>query len=113
MREKLRRIMCALFRHSNIEDVCFGYHYCARCGDEVGDSLAGIYGNSEVVGIGCDCELCRYRYSHMGLVDTFLTKKPEWIGETEGWTLRERAKAEAALKAMETERNESTESAST
>jgi hypothetical protein len=41
--EKRRRIFCATYGHSRLRDFFFGYHYCARCGDTLGDSLGGAY----------------------------------------------------------------------
>jgi hypothetical protein len=31
-----RLIFCAVFRHSRLLTNCFGYKYCARCGEQLG-----------------------------------------------------------------------------
>jgi hypothetical protein len=41
--EQRRRIFCVKHGHSRLRDHFFGYHYCARCGDQLGDSLGGAY----------------------------------------------------------------------
>jgi hypothetical protein len=92
--EKLKKVFCALFRHSNIETVCFGYHSCARCGEQLGDSLAGAYQNKNVVGVRCDCDECRKNYAAMGFMDTFLSKKPEWLAQPPGWSKRKAAQSD-------------------
>lgn len=46
---KKRRIFCATHGHSRLRDFFFGYHYCARCGDTLGDSLGSMYSDSEAV----------------------------------------------------------------
>ena len=40
---KLKRIWCVLFGHSNKVNLCFGYVYCNFCGEQIGDCLAGCY----------------------------------------------------------------------
>jgi hypothetical protein len=76
---KLKAIICAVLRHSNIETFCFGYHYCGRCGTQLGDSLAGAYSNPLVVGVECDCDNCRANYRLMGFTDKFLAERPKWL----------------------------------
>ncbi len=41
--EQKRSIYCVKNGHSRLRTFCFGYHYCARCGDQLGDSLGGAY----------------------------------------------------------------------
>ena len=45
-----KKTVCALIGHSNIHDYWFGYHYCGRCGTQVGDSLSSYYRNQNVTG---------------------------------------------------------------
>jgi len=37
---KIKAILCVLVGHSRICTSWFGYRYCGRCGDLLGDSLA-------------------------------------------------------------------------
>ncbi|MCP4899759.1 MAG: hypothetical protein GY906_22565 [bacterium] len=98
--DKLKTIFCAVFRHSNIEEQFWGEHYCGRCRAKLGDSLAGVYRNSQVVGIHCDCEGCRERYAKMGWMDKFLAAKPEWLGEPPGYAERKRKEIDLDLERL-------------
>lgn len=72
-----KRIVCALVRHSRIETMCFGYHYCARCGTRVGDTLASAYpGAEQAVIVGHNCEICRTNYAQLDWRDTLLAPDP-------------------------------------
>lgn len=56
-------IVCALIGHSRIQETCFGYYNCSRCGQQLGDTLGGFYPfASEVVIVGHDCRVCRKNY---------------------------------------------------
>ena len=78
--DKIKAVFCALFRHSHIQESCFGYVSCARCGTQLGDTLAGSYSDPLVVGVACACDVCANNWSKMTWVDRFLAPKPEWIG---------------------------------
>jgi hypothetical protein len=54
--------LCALVGHSLLRTFCFGYNYCARCGQQLGDSLGGAFQVSKEViqhhdgsRDGCNC----------------------------------------------------------
>lgn len=96
-KDRLRNLVCAVFRHSNLEDSCWGYVSCARCGAQLGDTLAGCYSNSRQVGISCDCTACRENLKRLTFIDTFLAKKPEWIGEPPGYSKRKKEEARIAM----------------
>lgn len=98
MKEKLQRILCAVFRHSNLENDFWGQVTCGRCGDILGDTLAGCYRNPKQVGIGCDCDKCRENYQRLTFIDTFLAEKPQWLGQPEGWSKRKSDEARKALR---------------
>ena len=74
--EEARNVVCALVGHSNIQNGCFGYFTCARCGEQVGDSLAGTYQNDNIVIIGHDCDICRANARRLRWQDTFLAPDP-------------------------------------
>lgn len=80
MKDRLKHIICALFRHSVITKICFGYQHCGRCDALLGDTIAGAF--SVTVGLSCGCEECQSAYASLGLVDKFLVPKPEWLGWT-------------------------------
>ena len=73
--EKLRKVFCALFGHSNVETGFFGYVYCGRCGSRVGDTLAGMYYNRESVVVGCGCDGCKINAKKLKLKDKMLLPK--------------------------------------
>jgi hypothetical protein len=74
--EKLKKIVCALFGHSNIITTCFGYIYCARCGAQVGDSLGGYYDNPKSVIVGHKCGTCKANYKRLSWKDKLLAPNP-------------------------------------
>ena len=74
--EKLKAVFCALFGHSRIQSGCFGYWYCGRCGQQLGDSLAGAYSVKDFVIIGHGCDKCRANYKKCTWKDKFLTPNP-------------------------------------
>jgi hypothetical protein len=57
--EQRRQIACVLNGHPRIVRMCFGYVTCARCGHQVGDTLAGSYDVSADVIVGHDCAACQ------------------------------------------------------
>lgn len=69
-------VVCALVGHSGIQTACFGYYFCARCGAQVGDTLAGAYDPSGVVVVGHNCKTCRNNYKVMGWQDKLFAPDP-------------------------------------
>lgn len=69
--------VCLLVGHSKIVTACFGYIYCARCGDQIADKLAGTYSDAETcVQVAHNCELCRKNYKAMDWRDKYLAPDP-------------------------------------
>lgn len=52
-------VCCGLLGHSRIQKTFFGYWNCARCGQQVGDSLGGAYSGKGVFLLGHNCAECR------------------------------------------------------
>jgi hypothetical protein len=75
LRDKIGMTICAWIGHSRIITSCFGYQYCGRCGDQIGDTIGSI-GISESVGIGHNCEHCYENYKHMTWRDKFMVPYP-------------------------------------
>lgn len=63
--EQAKAVVCALVGHSQIQTYCFGYYNCARCGEQVGDSLAGAYVGTDAVVVGHNCEKCQFRQTRL------------------------------------------------
>jgi len=79
-----KAVVCALIGHSRIQEYCFGYFTCARCGAHLGDSLGGCYPAAEAVGlVGHACDTCRENAKSLTWRDTFMTPDPEINGGTE------------------------------
>ena len=74
--DKIKAMFCVWFGHSNIIETCWGYVHCARCGDQIGDSLAGCYHNPNAVIVGHNCETCRENYRKLAWKDKFLAPNP-------------------------------------
>ena len=75
--EQAQSVICALVGHSKIETICFGYHYCARCGAQVGDTLASVYsGAEEAIVVGHNCEVCRENYAKLDWRSKMLAPDP-------------------------------------
>lgn len=74
--ETQKRMVCALVGHSRIETTCFGYYSCARCGEQVGDTLAGTYDADNSVVVGHNCEKCRENFAKLDWRHTFMTPDP-------------------------------------
>lgn len=88
-----KSVVCSLIGHSRIHTNCFGYKYCARCGNQVGDSLGGYYdgegnvliwqpidddGNLMPYRLHDDnCEQCRKLLSEFTFRDTYLVPQIE------------------------------------
>ncbi|MNJ68546.1 hypothetical protein D3C77_648020 [compost metagenome] len=75
--EQRNEIVCSLVGHSLIQTYCFGYYNCARCGEQMGDSLMGRYSKAEqTVIVGHDCGLCRANYAELGWEHKIFTPDP-------------------------------------
>lgn len=70
-------VICSLIEHSLICTTCFGYRYCGRCGDQLGDSLSSIdFGIKEAVIIGHNCPECKKNYDKCSWKDKLYVKNP-------------------------------------
>lgn len=72
-----KTIVCSLIGHSLICKAFWGYRYCGRCGDKLGDSLASIdMGIKEAVLIGHKCKTCVSNYKKCTWKDKYLVPDP-------------------------------------
>jgi len=58
-KEQEARIYCIKKGHADYVTMFFGYVYCGRCGDQIGDRLAGIYDTRKKAIIGCKKKNCK------------------------------------------------------
>lgn len=81
--QKFRDIICVVFGHSRLVTNCFGYKSCARCSQQLGDSLAGVglpVGKNGYFQIGqtCQCAECKASFDSLRWIDRFLCPKAEF-----------------------------------
>lgn len=75
--ETKKKVICSLIGHSKISTTCFGYRYCGRCGQQVGDSLGSIdVGIEDAVLVGHKCETCQANYKKCSWEDKLFCKDP-------------------------------------
>lgn len=75
--EQRNTVTCALIGHSRIQTQCFGYYNCARCGEQLGDTLAGCYpAANEAVVVGHACPTCRANYAQLDWRHKLFTPDP-------------------------------------
>jgi hypothetical protein len=75
--EQRNELVCALIGHSRIQTTFFGYHYCGRCGAQVGDTLGSIYlGASSAVIVGHNCDTCQENYKKCTWEDKLFAPDP-------------------------------------
>lgn len=74
--EQKHEIVCSLIGHSKIVDLCFGYVTCARCNQQIGDTLGGIFDLKTYVIVGHKCKECVANYKSLTWKDTYLTPDP-------------------------------------
>jgi len=73
---KFHNVFCALFGHSKIVSMCWGYVSCGRCGQQLGDKLCGAYDTEDKVVIGHNCDICRANYKKLRLRDKLFCQNP-------------------------------------
>lgn len=76
-KETRNSVVCGLIGHSRIQTACFGYYYCARCGNQLGDTLCSIYpGAEDAVVVGHNCKTCRKNYKTLTWRDKLYCPNP-------------------------------------
>jgi hypothetical protein len=56
--DTIRSLLCAAIGHPPVVTTFFGYAYCARCGAQVGDWLAGAWTGKGQMVVGHACAEC-------------------------------------------------------
>lgn len=73
--EQRNSIVCSLIGHSKIRTFFFGYNYCGRCKQELGDSLGGIWKQTVEYIEGHTDEECLNALKNMGWEDKLYVPK--------------------------------------
>ena len=89
-KEQKARIYCVKHGHAKFVTMCFGYVYCGRCGDQIGDRLGGFFNMTKIALVGHDCKQCRAIVKTLSKSDQAIWKK---LNDKEK---KERAELEAA-----------------
>ena len=74
--ERLKGTFCVWFGHSKIVTMCFGYVYCARCGDQIGDRLGGADNGERQVIVDHNCDKCQSNYKKLTWRDKLFAPNP-------------------------------------
>ena len=92
-KEQERKIYCVKHGHARFVTTTWGYYYCGRCGDKVGDNLASVYLDADkVLVIGCrdkPCKTCdparkSLNKSDLKILKTLENKYEREYGQTSG-----------------------------
>ena len=76
-KQQRNEVVCALVGHSRIQEYCFGYYTCGRCGEQLGDGLGGVYPSApKVVIVGHNCKTCRANYAECDWRDKLYAPEP-------------------------------------
>jgi len=52
------QIYCVTHGHADYIWNCFGYVHCGRCGEQIGDRLAGVFDTTNKIWVGHKCDTC-------------------------------------------------------
>lgn len=74
--DRLAQIFCATFGHAKIVSLCFGYVSCARCKDQIGDCLGGVFNLSNYVLANHNCDKCQENFAKLKPKDKLLCPDP-------------------------------------
>ena len=73
--DRLKGTFCVWFGHSRISTMCLGYVYCARCGEQTGDTLMLSPVPDSVI-VGHNCDTCRDNYTRCTWRDKIFAPDP-------------------------------------
>ena len=76
-KEQNRKIYCVKHGHAKYITNCFGYVYCGRCGQQIGDQLAGCFDSSNYLLISCPCKICNKIRRTLSKYDLRIVKELE------------------------------------
>lgn len=69
-------IVCNLIGHSKIVSYCFGYISCARCEQQIGDTLGSVFDLTDSVIVGHQCDQCVANFAKLGWQDKQYVSSP-------------------------------------
>lgn len=73
----LNAFICLMVGHSRIQTTFFGYYSCARCSQQLGDTLGSYYGGAgEAVVVGHNCAKCKANFKECQWSDKLYVRNP-------------------------------------
>jgi len=71
------QIYCIKHGHADFISTFFGYVYCGRCGEQIGDQLAGIFDTTDKILVNHKCEKCKKAKRKLSALDKKILNKLE------------------------------------
>lgn len=53
-------IYCVKNGHADYIYKCWGYVHCGRCGQQIGDTLGGVFPCDKIIEVACDASPCKH-----------------------------------------------------
>ena len=78
-KEQKMRIYCIKHGHAKFVTKCFGYVYCGRCGEQLGDQLASYFDTTDLMVIGHKCKICNRIRETLSKSDLKIVEKLEKV----------------------------------
>lgn len=75
-------IYCIKHGHADYIWTFFGYVHCGRCGDQIGDTLAGVFDTKKMIVVGHKCKMCSSLKRKLNKLDKEILKRLEKNKET-------------------------------
>ena len=76
-KEQKLKIYCIKHGHAKYITKFFGYVYCGRCGEQIGDQLAGIFDTRDLMVIGHRCKVCNKIRKSLSKMDLKIVERLE------------------------------------
>ncbi len=71
------KIYCIKHGHAKFFTNCFGYASCGRCGEQIGDSLMGVFDGKGMALVGHGCKECTEAYNKLSGTDKIIFNRLE------------------------------------
>lgn len=75
--EKKLKIYCINHGHAKYVTTFWGYVYCGRCGQQIGDQLGSIFDTRNLMVIGHKCKICNKIKKSLSKFDLKIVEKLE------------------------------------
>lgn len=72
----VKQYLCNIYGHPRIVSSSFGYIHCARCEEQIADSLGGYFNPDGYVLMNHDCNKCKKAYAALEDHELFMSPNP-------------------------------------